>query len=307
MKILLEDCQLSNVYLRYQYLLERSDKYDIIVSINKLSTEILNKYKRILLVERMDSAGIGVKVRKVLDHPHIINCLKMYCMADRENHNKPTVSSRLFLNSLYPKAETFADDIIVSEKGFKKIINGFNFFHYDKFTELFMTIKKCDIKPTAERGIDLFYAGTVEYKTKFGINKYITNHRSKCVENIIKIGLRERFNVKAYSGRKFSYADYIRKMLDTKVILSPFGWGEYCHRDYEALLCGCILIKPKFLKVMQTPNIDEHVIQWANFNDFSDIDYNSIMAICQDKQPYARNELCQAKYAEANIIKDILK
>ena len=305
MKILLEDSQLLNVYLRYRELLERSDKYDIIVSINNLTPEILNDYKKILVIERMDSAGIGVKVRRVLDHPHIKNVLKMYCMADRENHNKPAVSGRLFLNSLYPDAPTELYDIKISENGFSKIISGFNFLHYNRFDKLFSILNSVKHKTIKERYIDLFYAGTTQYRSPLGIDKYITEHRSVCVQNIRRIG--ENINVEAYTSLKFSYNGYIRKMLNTKVILSPFGWGEFCHRDYEALLCGCILVKPHYLKVMQTPDISKYIITLTDFDSFSENDYNTIMARYQDNQQEAIGFIYKAKKDEQSIMEDILK
>lgn len=37
---------------------------------------------------------------------------------------------------------------------------------------------------------------------------------------------------------------YFRELRDAKMTLSPFGWGEKCYRDYEALLSGSLLVKP---------------------------------------------------------------
>lgn len=38
---------------------------------------------------------------------------------------------------------------------------------------------------------------------------------------------------------------YWQELRNAKVLLSPFGWGEICHRDFEGFLSGCLVIKPK--------------------------------------------------------------
>ena len=37
---------------------------------------------------------------------------------------------------------------------------------------------------------------------------------------------------------------YLNEMQNSKCVISPFGWGELCPRDFETFLCGGILIKP---------------------------------------------------------------
>ncbi|MFQ6016727.1 MAG: glycosyltransferase [Kiloniellaceae bacterium] len=41
-----------------------------------------------------------------------------------------------------------------------------------------------------------------------------------------------------------SRREYLRELTRSKVAVSPFGWGEYTVRDYEAFLCGALLLKP---------------------------------------------------------------
>lgn len=48
---------------------------------------------------------------------------------------------------------------------------------------------------------------------------------------------------------------YLREMLDSKVCVSPFGYGEICWRDFEAVLCGCLLVKPDMGHVETYPDI----------------------------------------------------
>jgi spore maturation protein CgeB len=62
------------------------------------------------------------------------------------------------------------------------------------------------------------------------------------------------------------------------MVLSPFGWGEVCIRDYEAVACGAMLIKPDMSHVHTNPDIfranETYVpVKW-DFSDLADkVDY----------------------------------
>ncbi|MEJ2250738.1 MAG: hypothetical protein P8Y97_13930 [Candidatus Lokiarchaeota archaeon] len=44
-------------------------------------------------------------------------------------------------------------------------------------------------------------------------------------------------------------------METSKAILSPFGWGGICYRDFEALIYGAALVKPNMDYLNTWPNI----------------------------------------------------
>ena len=48
---------------------------------------------------------------------------------------------------------------------------------------------------------------------------------------------------------------YLTEMMLSRVVFSPFGWGELCFRDYEAVCCGCLLIKPSMDHLQTNPDI----------------------------------------------------
>jgi len=50
---------------------------------------------------------------------------------------------------------------------------------------------------------------------------------------------------------------YNRELRTVQAVLSPFGWGEVCFRDAEAVLAGAVLIKPAMDHVDTWPNIYE--------------------------------------------------
>jgi hypothetical protein len=44
-------------------------------------------------------------------------------------------------------------------------------------------------------------------------------------------------------------------MAAARVCVSPFGYGEVCFRDFEAVVAGCLLVKPDMSHLETTPNI----------------------------------------------------
>lgn len=67
--------------------------------------------------------------------------------------------------------------------------------------------------------------------------------------------------------------EYYREMQRSRICISPFGYGEVCWRDFEAILCGCLVVKPDMSHVETNPDIfrprQTYVpVRW----DFSDLD-----------------------------------
>ena len=48
---------------------------------------------------------------------------------------------------------------------------------------------------------------------------------------------------------------YNRELSRSRVVLSPFGWGELCFRDFEAVLSGALLLKPDMSHIETWPEI----------------------------------------------------
>lgn len=58
----------------------------------------------------------------------------------------------------------------------------------------------------------------------------------------------------AASGRITRRA-FLDELRASKLCFSPFGYGELCWRDYEAVLCGAVLVKPDMGHVEAHPDI----------------------------------------------------
>ena len=77
-------------------------------------------------------------------------------------------------------------------------------------------------------------------------------HRKEVWDRLDK--LKDRYQI---ISKKLPFQEYIDKLAHSKVCISPFGQGELCCRDYEAMLTGTILIRPDQSNVTTAPNIFE--------------------------------------------------
>ncbi len=96
---------------------------------------------------------------------------------------------------------------------------------------------------------------------------------------------------------------YLNEMLSSKICVSPFGYGEICWRDFEAVLCGCLLVKPSMDHVETYPDIfragETYVpVKW----DFSDLEDRCVhyLAHPQERQRIVENarQALESAYAE---------
>jgi len=54
---------------------------------------------------------------------------------------------------------------------------------------------------------------------------------------------------------RICFKSYLKECETHLAMLSPFGWGEICYRDFEAALNGMLLIKPSMHHIDTWPNI----------------------------------------------------
>lgn len=76
-------------------------------------------------------------------------------------------------------------------------------------------------------------------------------YRDESAKSVERLGARFHCSGVTRIPRK----QYLLELLRSKVVFSPFGWGEICFRDYEAVACGCLLVKPSMEHVATSPDI----------------------------------------------------
>ncbi len=112
---------------------------------------------------------------------------------------------------------------------------------------------------------------------------------------------------------------YIKEIKNSKLVISPFGWGEFSLRDFETFIEGGILLKPNMEHLETYPNFYIPNQTFIPFNwDFSDLieklentleNYSekiNIAEIAQKKYLYYLNST-EAKHEFCNRFHNILK
>jgi hypothetical protein len=81
--------------------------------------------------------------------------------------------------------------------------------------------------------------------------EWYQRYRESLLERLVPMEGRWRMTGRARVGSK----RYLAELLLSRVVVSPFGWGEVCFRDYEAVAAGCLLVKPSMDHVRTQPDI----------------------------------------------------
>ena len=121
------------------------------------------------------------------------------------------------------------------------------------------------IKPEKFREIDFFFRGSIKYARntiKFHreklFNELRTKLRKKNYVSLIGNNVFHNNTISAFIKKakgKLSNSDYLKIQNNSKISFSPFGWGELGARDYEIILGGSLLVKPRMDHMETWPNI----------------------------------------------------
>lgn len=107
---------------------------------------------------------------------------------------------------------------------------------------------------TTPRDIDVSFVGT----TTFG-SKRTHNHRQTMMAATVKLGhhVTEILGCDKMAGeeRPLQLDAYFASLARAKIGLSPYGLGDCCHRDFEAILAGCVMVGPDRDSINTWPDI----------------------------------------------------
>jgi hypothetical protein len=97
-----------------------------------------------------------------------------------------------------------------------------------------------------KRNLDISFRGNL-FKGVHDVSRF---HRLKSYRVYKKMSSK----YKCPSDGIIPHVEYMKEMNDSKVCISPFGWGEVCYRDFEAFQAGTLLFKPKMDHLQTFPN-----------------------------------------------------
>lgn len=223
--------------------------------------EVKQKGIPIILYEVGDSAG----TRQSEMLPYVDICLKKQMFKDRTRYLKKEGEHQvqIWLPDSVKELEKFKKVPPVSKSDIQKIQLGWNiglndyrsfpqnfkkFFPLNTFVipnNIYSNIKYT--QPDRNRVILFSYRG----KLKTANERYSYN-RNKLIEQLNQNATKLADN--HYIGGKVPFNEYMKELHNSKIGLSPFGWGELCYRDFEIMIAGALLIKPSVAHLETYPN-----------------------------------------------------
>lgn len=74
--------------------------------------------------------------------------------------------------------------------------------------------------------------------------------RSQCADAVGRLR-----GVNSVTGASVGFVRYLHELRSSKICFSPFGYGEVCWRDFEAVANGAVLLKPDMSHIRTDPDI----------------------------------------------------
>ena len=221
--------------------------------------------------------------------PYIDKLLKPFIFKDKMNYTIPLegcnlISSFYFEKGLISKEKIFyrKPKYVKDKKLLNKIQVGYNGVFSNFFSKRF-SLWNMDILSRLFRKNFKLYCELIKYHSKDhpfvkpDLNKKINLSCRLSVDNYsngINYHRKEisKITSKYNACNLISRKNYINEISNSKIVVSPFGWGEInIPRDYEAAIKGSLLIKPDISHLETWPNIFNKNTIIQHKWDFSDL------------------------------------
>ena len=205
--------------------------------------------------------------------PYVDYFLKRQCYKNLKEYKKNFVGGSLFTDYLATNYNLdFSQWHVGSELptgSIHKIMPGWNLGTATRFK------KSLFRKPLfgfnkEKKTIDIFCRISLGDTSK---NEWYSKYRLMAIESVNSMISDYKVIVSAKDRNNLvSRRQYESEIKASRIVFSPFGWGEHCWRDCEAICADSLLIKPSMSHVATNPNIflenETYVpIKW----DFSDL------------------------------------
>lgn len=229
----------------------------VVAQQTSLSPQLLDQMTescKVILQERVDSAILWT--RQLIQHPRVKKVFKIAIIKDHEKNNE---TRGRFHSIVIDPSQKQPPSIMLSPEALRKGVAQPSYFAYDILQSLYDR----EIDFDAVRPYVIHFAGTVRYD-----REDITKHRQQAVAAIAKCPGNHVCN----DGKPMGRVEYWDTLQKSMVCVSPWGYGEMCYRDYEALLLGAVLVKPDTSWVQTYPDIlIPNVTYLTCRHDFADL------------------------------------
>ena len=233
---------------------------------------------------------------EVFEKSNAIYLLKNQLLNNREDYNVNYSFNKWFFGR--SNGLNLAYDI--PEDMWKRIrFTGYNLGYLLPQYKNFLPIN--DIKPI---DVCAIFSAKHGYSEDHGVRNDIPYMKHRKSSWVILNNIKDKYEM---ITEKLPFDEYIRQLRMSKISLSPFGQGEICFRDYEAIQYGTLLIKPNQSIVNTYPNIfieDETYVgvnlDWSNLEEKIDHILMNFHELNQTMNETIR-ELFLEKYTHENL------
>ncbi len=192
--------------------------------------------------------------------PFIDYYVKKHVFRDRSQYNKATAGDTSlveYYNRLYNLSEEPLTLFKVPDSFLKKLIVGPTFFT----SEPMMLPMSSSKRPfSLKKSINVHARLTTKGTPWYSAMRQSAIKSCHAADSII---------TDEFTGLK----KYARELRSSRICFSPFGYGEICWRDYEAIFSGALLIKPDSSHVETYPDVFKDKKTYVACKwDFSDLD-----------------------------------
>jgi len=200
--------------------------------------------------------------------PYVDLYVKKHLFADRQNYLRTYVGKSNLTDYVHRRfGFSFADDPYaaqtrpVATDQLDKLVLGWNLALDSNILALYAKVSAGP--PPADRSVDVMFRGAVPGNWLRFLRQDIGPALQRLQSSCRVIVPTERVDRE----------EYFREMMRSRICLSPFGYGEICWRDFEAILCGCLVIKPDMGHLQTAPDVFQPNITYVPVRwDYSDLD-----------------------------------
>ena len=247
---------------------------------------------------------------EVFEQSNAIYLLKNQKFKTKEEYKLPYAFNKYF----WGNGSDLDLSYIISNNIWNRIkFTGFNIGHW--VPQYHNVQPRCNDKTV---DICAIFQGEHKYSEDHGVRNdiFYTEHRKGLWKKLEP--LKVKYNMLT---EKMPYQEYVQNLWKSKITLSPFGMGELCFRDFEAMQFGTIILKPDQSKVDSIPNMMikdktyisckydwsdlEEKIDYAlsNFTELNDKINNNIRELFL--KTYTNENLCMHWYNIFSNLKNI--
>jgi hypothetical protein len=264
-------------HLGYGYT-EHYRKADFVITGNRKYRELKKRKKikprqKYIIIEAQDASPCGLRE---IEDGYVAAVFKHTVLEPAELNNGLKLKGRIHctaLNEIYRIFDA-GDEEFVEYNKFRippSLLSKIRCVipHWSRYVQ--KGLHKLPRVPLADRDVDVSFLGTCNYRKTYSrqsISTLLTLNRLDLVKAITLLPF-QTFTATS----RVPYKEYMRVITHTKIFVSPYGWGEFSHKDFEVTLLGCVLIKPMCENFKTYPNIYQDGVTCITCKlDYSDLE-----------------------------------